>query len=315
MEQLENGSFSPNNQTISSGVNGAQNNKDVKTGSSDKLNGVKKKKIFVLVTVTVVLLLVIVVAVFIYQSSKGNMEKTAEDTTSDIDESQQNADKVENRWIKAFDWSKYNVMDNQLAFHNGKIKTPLTIEGLLPTITSCDMHYRTADAKTGKLTPSDMVRTDLIAYQNGQIKLGGYTYDLNFYKEYDDMSYGEIFAKNLYDIFTEQWGVAIDHDFGNDEEYDSEYGIRQLGRVFDEYGLPTYVLEADGILAHSPMLFWERDGYRFGLSIMDTGALSERSKPSLEIQSFHYVPNEAWTGFLKRWSSYRETAFSDYISQ
>lgn len=315
MRQSENGTILPNDQTTPTSANYTQKNIDVKVENPDKPKVIKKKKSFILVAVMVVFLLAIIVAVFIHQSSKEKVGNTTQDTALETDESEQENSKIKNRWVEAFDWSKYNVMNNQLAFHKGKVKVPLTIEGLLPVITSCDMHYRTADAKTGKLTPSDMTRTDLIAYQGGQIEIDGYTYDFNFYKEHDDMTYGEIFAKNMYDIFTEQWGVAINHDFGDDEEYDSEYGIRQLGRVFDKYGLPTHVLEAEGILARSPMLFWERDGYRFGLSIMDTGALGGYSKPSLEIQAFHYVPDEAWSGFLERWSSYKETAFSDYISR
>ena len=312
--QNQNSSIEQSNQTILPNIgNNIQNVQVTSTLNQENLNisnKVKKKKSqFFIIVIIIISLLIIIGIIFISKNvlvSKTNNNKEKLSTkysTSEQNDKQQKSDNINNRWDKAFDWSKYNIKNNQLSFQNGILEAPLTIEKILPFITKCDRN----------LKPSDMTRTDLIAYEDGRIEINGFIYNLKFYKENKNMTYGEVFNKNLYDIQTDSWGVAINHDYGDDKENDLEYGIRQLKRVFDEYGLPTYILESDS-LPNAPMLFWEKESYRFGLLIMDIGRLGGLSKPSLEIKGFFYIPNEAWNNFLKRWDSYKETTIKDYTS-
>ena len=242
-------------------------------------------------------------------STPATDEAPAEETTSTTSE------ETTVTWLDAVDWSKYQVQDNPFELGESKLTAPFTFDSLFAAATEVELssvddtgaHVDVDASQLAQSTakPSDTTNTEPRLGKSSLV-IDGDTYALGYYDLANAKTYQELYAANQFELSSENvyrsyWLVDVeDPEDGRGEAYLFE-------ALLDKYGRPSWVITMDNWSI--PEIYWERDGYKFGLYIEDLSGVWNEINYSPKC--FYYVTDAAWDGLVE--SKLSDTKYKQFV--
>ena len=235
------------------------------------------------------------------QPAASDAEETSEVQATD---SQASGDS----WYSLIDWSQCQASDAPLVFEESAIEAPLTFENLAAAGTESEVKAKDESGNESTIAFADLAESDLrpahpdgygSVYQGANIKVDGRDYYLDFWDSSEEKTFKELAAANQFAIYREDvWDAMGLGDLEDPEDGRGDAYI--LEALCEKYGRPAWVEYIEGSEI-SPTVFWQRDGYKFGVLLFDLSASVDG--PFVEASSFFYFNDSTWDAYVSKQTS------------
>lgn len=227
------------------------------------------------------------------------------------------------------DWSRYELNDTPLSFGESGLEGPLTFETLASVAGECELEAVDESGTRTSLAFADILDSELKpAYPDGygsmytgaKLTIDDASYDLDFWDSTEEKTFSELVANNQFSLYSEDVKRSTGMADLVEPEYDDPNDIAGddyiLAALCEAYGRPAWVEYMEG-WETAPTIFWEKDGYKFGVLVFDVS--QEMGRPYVSAEAFYYFNDAAWgayMNYLAEDSSYlhRVVPFDEFIA-